>query len=129
MQNFSSGLLVPGVPEILDVEFYELYENADRVFAQVALVYCVNLCKLSGEPQPFHDFVELGGLMAYSINQVDIYRRVANLIDTILRGANPGDIPFYEPTTFELSINLKTAKTLGFEMPAMPLGSADGAIE
>jgi putative ABC transport system substrate-binding protein len=78
---------------------------------------------------PFHDFVELGGLMAYSINQVDIYRRVANLIDKILRGANPGDIPFYEPTTFELSINLKTAKVLGLEMPAMLLGSADEVIE
>jgi len=60
---------------------------------------------------------------------VDIYRRAANLIDEILRGANPGDIPFYEPTTFELSINLKTAKPLGLEMPAMLLGSADEVIE
>ena len=78
---------------------------------------------------PLHDFVKLGGLMAYSINQVDVYRRVANLIDRILKGVNPGDIPFYEPTTFELSINLKTAKGLGLEMPAMLLGSADKVIE
>ena len=78
---------------------------------------------------PFREFVEVGGLMAYSIDLVDIYRRVANLIDKILKGANPGDIPFYQPTKFELSINLKTAKALGLEMPAMLLGRADEVIE
>jgi len=78
---------------------------------------------------PFRDFVEVGGLMAYSTDQADIWRRVANLIDKILRGANPGDIPFYQPTKFELSINLKTAKALGLEMPAMLLGRADEVIE
>jgi putative ABC transport system substrate-binding protein len=78
---------------------------------------------------PFRDFVEVGGLMAYSTDQADILRRVANLIDKILRGANPGDIPFYQPTKFELSINLKTAKALGLEMPAMLLGRADEVIE
>jgi putative ABC transport system substrate-binding protein len=77
----------------------------------------------------FREFVEVGGLMAYSIDQVDIYRRLANLIDKILKGANPGDIPFYQPTKFELSINLKTAKALGLEMPAMLLGRADQVIE
>ncbi len=77
----------------------------------------------------YRDFVEAGGLMAYSIDLAEIYRRVANLIDKILRGANPGDIPFYQPTKFELSINLKTAKALGLEMPAMLLGRADEVIE
>ena len=75
------------------------------------------------------EFVEVGGLMAYSIDLADIYRRVANLIDKILRGANPGDIPFYQPTKFELSINLKTAKALGLEIPAMLLARADEVIE
>src|SRR3979411_2559706 len=74
----------------------------------------------------FRDFVEVGGLMAYSTDQADIYRRLANLIDKILRGANPGDIPFYQPTKFELSINLRTAKALGLELPAMLLGPAEG---
>ena len=78
---------------------------------------------------PFREFVEVGGLMAYTVDLADIYRRVANLIDKILRGANPGDIPFYQPTKFELSINLKTAKALGLEMPAMLLGRADEVIE
>ena len=74
-------------------------------------------------------FVDVGGLMAYSIDLAEIYRHLANLIDKILRGANPGEIPFYQPTKFELSINLKTAKALGLEMPAMLLGRADEVIE
>jgi putative ABC transport system substrate-binding protein len=78
---------------------------------------------------PFREFVEVGGLMAYSINQEDMYRRLANLIDTILKGANPGEIPFYQPTKFDLSINLNTAKALGLEMPAMLLARADEVIE
>jgi len=78
---------------------------------------------------PFREFVEVGGLMAYGSDLADIYRRVANLIDKILRGANPGDIPFYQPTKFELVINLKTAKALGLEMPAMLLGRADEVVE
>jgi putative tryptophan/tyrosine transport system substrate-binding protein len=77
----------------------------------------------------FREFVEVGGLMTYSIDQADSYRRLANLVDKILRGANPGDIPFYQPTKFELVINLKTAKALGFEMPAMLLARADEVIE
>jgi putative ABC transport system substrate-binding protein len=67
--------------------------------------------------------------MAYSIDIADIFRRFANLIDKILKGTNPGDIPFYQPTKFELSINLKTAKALDLEMPAMLLGRADEVIE
>jgi putative ABC transport system substrate-binding protein len=78
---------------------------------------------------PFRDFVEVGGLMAYSIDLADAFRRLANLTDKILKGANPGDIPFYQPTKFALVINLKTAKALGLEMPAMLLGRADEVIE
>jgi putative ABC transport system substrate-binding protein len=78
---------------------------------------------------PLREFVEVGGLMAYSIDLVDTFRRLASLIDKILQGANPGDIPFYQPTKFELVINLKTAKALGLEMPAMLLVRADAVIE
>src|SRR5882757_8111612 len=78
---------------------------------------------------PFRDYVDVGGLMAYSVDLTDISRRLANLIDKSLKGANPGDIPFYQPTKFALSINLKTAKALGLEMPAMLLGRADEVIE
>jgi putative ABC transport system substrate-binding protein len=75
------------------------------------------------------EFVEVGGLMAYSIDLIDIYRHLAGVIDTIFKGANPGDIPFYQPTKYELGINLKTAKALGLEFPAMLLGRADQVIE
>jgi ABC-type uncharacterized transport system substrate-binding protein len=78
---------------------------------------------------PYRECVEVGGLMAYSIDLADVYRRLAKIIDKVLRGANPGDIPFYQPTKYELSINLKTAKELGLEMPGMLLGRADEVIE
>ena len=77
----------------------------------------------------YRENVEAGGLMAYSIDNADNFRRLANLIDKILKGASPGDIPFFQPTKFVLSINLKTAKALGLEMPAMLLGRADEVIE
>ncbi len=78
---------------------------------------------------PSREFVEAGGLMAYSYDLADNFRRLANLTDKILKGANPGDIPFYQPTKYELTINLKTAKALGLEMPAMLNSSADAVIE
>ena len=78
---------------------------------------------------PYREFVEVGGLMAYSIDLAAMYRRLANVIDKVLKGANPGDIPFDRPTKFELSINLKTAKALGLEMPAMLLARAEEVIE
>jgi len=78
---------------------------------------------------PFRVFVDAGGLMVYTLDYVKIWRRVANLVDQILKGANPGDIPFYQETKFELVINLKAAKTLGLELPATLLGRADEVIE
>lgn len=78
---------------------------------------------------PLREFVEIGGLMAYSPDIADIFRRFPIVIDKILKGASPGDIPFYQPTKFELSINLKTAKALGLEMPAMLLARIDEVIE
>src|SRR3954451_6223717 len=77
---------------------------------------------------PLREYVEMGGLMAYSIDVADIFRRLANLVDKILKGTNPGDIPFYQPTKFGLSINLKTARALDVELPAMLLGRADEVI-
>jgi putative ABC transport system substrate-binding protein len=78
---------------------------------------------------PFSEFVDAGGLMAYSFDLVDLNKRAASDIDAILRGASPGDIPFYQASKFELSINLKTAKALGLTVPATLLASADKVIE
>ena len=73
--------------------------------------------------------VEAGGLMAYSFDLIEVHKRAANNIDAILRGAKPGDIPFYQVTKFELSINLKTAKQLELSVPPALVATADMVIE
>jgi putative tryptophan/tyrosine transport system substrate-binding protein len=78
---------------------------------------------------PYRQFVEAGGLMSYGIDVSDLGHRVADLADKILKGAKPGDIPIFQPTHFELSINLKTAKTLGIELPPLLVVRADNVIE
>jgi putative tryptophan/tyrosine transport system substrate-binding protein len=78
---------------------------------------------------PYRQFVEAGGLMAYGIDVSDLGHRVADLADKILKGAKPGEIPIFQPTHFELSINLKTAKNLGIELPPLLVARADKVIE
>ncbi len=78
---------------------------------------------------PERSFVERGGLMSYGVDFSDLFRRAAGYIDQILKGTNPGDIPFYRATRFHLTINLKTAKALGLIVPSTLLAGADEVIE
>jgi ABC-type uncharacterized transport system substrate-binding protein len=73
--------------------------------------------------------VEAGGLISYGPNFPDLFRRTADLVGKILRGAKPSDIPVEQPTKFDLVINLKTAKALGIDVPPMLLARADEVIE
>jgi putative tryptophan/tyrosine transport system substrate-binding protein len=91
----------------------------------------VELAAKSARPTMYgmQPFVEDGGLMSYSVNYPDQFRRAAMYVDKILRGARPGDLPVEQPTTFELLINLKTAKALGIRIPQSILIRAANVIE
>jgi putative tryptophan/tyrosine transport system substrate-binding protein len=74
-------------------------------------------------------YPKAGALLSYGPNLVDLYRRTGDIVDKILRGTKPGDIPVEQPTKFELVINLKTAKALGLDVPPSLLALADEVIE
>ena len=77
----------------------------------------------------YRETVEKGGLLSYGASLIALWQGAARHVDKILRGAKPGDLPIERPTTFELVINLKTAKALGLTLPPQLLASADEVIE
>jgi putative tryptophan/tyrosine transport system substrate-binding protein len=98
------------------------------------LVYLKSIVELAEKTRlpaiyPFKEFVQAGGLMSYGIDLADVSRRVANMAAQILKGSKPSDMPVFQPTKFELVINLKAAKALGLTVPATLLVAADEVIE
>jgi ABC-type uncharacterized transport system substrate-binding protein len=75
------------------------------------------------------DYLEAGGLMSYGPNYPDLFRRAADYVDQILRGAKPGDLPIQQPTKFDLIVNLTTAKALDLTLPETLLTRANEVIE
>jgi putative tryptophan/tyrosine transport system substrate-binding protein len=108
------GLLVPGDPFLVS--------QRSRI-AQFALEN-----KLPSG-YTFREYIEAGGLIAYTPNFDDLFRRAATYVDKILKGAKPGELPIEQSTKFRLVINLKTARTLGVILPPRLLGRADEVIE
>jgi putative ABC transport system substrate-binding protein len=110
----NGGLLVP--PDAITVVHQQLIVRlADR--HRLPAVY------------PYRAWAVNGGLLSYGIDVVDQFRRATSYINRILKGENPGDLPVQAPTEFKLVINLKTAKTLGLDVPTSLIARADEVIE
>ena len=109
--------------DALIVEIDALMQANPRLIAELAAKHRLPAIYSARE------FIDVGGLLAYGVSYPDLYRRAAIYADKIFKGAKPADLPIEQPTKFELIINLKTAKTLGLEVPATLLAIADEVIE
>jgi putative ABC transport system substrate-binding protein len=117
--------------------FEALKERAEALYVGADQLLTVNRIRIStlalGARLPtmsaFRLYVAAGGLMSYGPNFPDLYRRAADLVDKILRGAKPADLPVEQPTKFDLVLNLTTAKVLGLTIPESFLLRADEVIE
>ena len=103
-------------------------DTSDALAKHSLIVNLIGAAKLPAI-YPFPEFVDDGGLMSYSYDLMELVKIIASDIDAILRGANPGDIPYYQSSKFVLWINLKTATALGLTVPTTLLVNADKIIE
>lgn len=100
-----------------------LFTQEVRKTAELAAKY--RLPAISG----LREYVEAGGLVSYGVSRAYNFRRAANYVDKILKGAKPADLPVEQPTTLEMVVNLRTAKALGLSIPQSVLLRADSVIE
>jgi putative ABC transport system substrate-binding protein len=121
---------VPQAVETLRPYAQALYVPANRL-ANASRVRISELALAARIPTMFgfREYVESGGLMSYGPNTQELFRRSADLVDKILRGSKPAEMPVEQPTKFDFIINLRTAKSLGIVFPPMLLARADETIE
>jgi len=128
--------------DIQEPEYRRVFETIKQEGAQGLLVgdhpenfrnrkLIAELSEQANLPAIYADraYVEVGGLMSYGIDLVEVARRIARYADTILKGAKPGDIPVYQPTKFNIAVNLRAARTLGLNLPPGLLARADEVVE
>ena len=102
-----------------DITTFTLCDQVNAILARyrVPAIYTDRRCVTSG------------GLVSYDADRTDIFRRTASYVDRVLRGEKPGDLPFQQPTKYQLTINLKTSEALGLTVPTTLLATADEVIE
>jgi ABC-type uncharacterized transport system substrate-binding protein len=121
---------IPPAFEALKGKADALYVCADPLlFTNRARVNTMALGARLPTMHAFRENAQAGGLMSYGANFPDLFRSAADLVDKILKGAKPADLPVEQPTKFELVINLQTAKALGLTIPPLLLARADEVIE
>ena len=124
-------------PEDIPIVFKTLRSRAEALYVCADPLLgthrtWINTLALAARVPTMHgnrEHIEAGGLMSYGANFADLYRRAAHFVDKVLRGTKPANIPVEQPTKFDFVINLKTARTLGLEIPPMLLARADEVIE
>jgi putative tryptophan/tyrosine transport system substrate-binding protein len=138
-RTFGLGVAPHGIRRAEDIApaFEAIKSQADAVYVAVDAVVNANRTQIATLalnarlPTSFNESgcVQAGGLMSYGPNFSDLFRRAGEIVDKILRGAKPADIPVEQPTKFEFVINMKTAKALGLTVPYSMQLLADGVIE
>jgi putative tryptophan/tyrosine transport system substrate-binding protein len=122
----------------LDAAFVTLTKDRPDAFIVPADIFLVSQCSRIAQfaianklpsVYTYREYIEAGGLVAYTPNYNDLFRRAASYVDKILKGAKPGDLPIEQPRGFHLFINLKTARALGLTVPPRLLAVADEVIE
>ena len=104
-----------------------LFEKGHGSLLSVAVSDAPSAGSIGTAQEPI--FVKSGGLASYGVDRVDLYRRAAGYVDRVLRGEKPGELPFQQPTKYQLLLNLNAAKALGHELSPTLLALADQVIE
>ena len=141
-QHLGIALIAKVVSEVNDAQIRGAFAEIAQQRFDAAIVdgggsflaYRVLIIELAGKYRlpvvyPYRDYVEEGGLMAYAPDLGELAERLANDVHQILNGVKPGDIPFYQPNTFQLIINLKAARALGRDLPSTLIARADEVVE